>query len=286
MGVELNVCKFELPLIVNRAEPEFIFFYECSLKPGLDLKGYYHLTRKGRPLPLHEMAFKTMEVGKAKRAPSRFTNDMFYLDAKVLRHWLPRDTVASYRKLGFNRISVNVLPVKNQTPYTGSDPKSREDYYDLLFGEMNRTGQRLFFTTNSSSATPQAWQWTHNDKDARAIAADGKEAPYNQYNYPSLCPTYRGKYFQEHVGKLLDSYVFKEYHCTWLTLDLELWPQKSWEAGCYCKRCLGQFKSYCQKHKPEWLERDPAAVMREGHRQSLQRLLVPLPRRHQGELYP
>ena len=268
----MNVYKFEMPFIIDWAEPSFLFFYECGLPEGQDYTGAYYLTRNGAPLPKNELHFRTMKVGKVKKTPERFFHESVLMGANSLYYWLPKNTIAAYRALGMNRVEIMVEPGKNTAPYVGDQPKSREDFYDLLFAEIKAEKLPLFITTIGTSSGPQAWQWTDKDQDARAIGVDGKDAPYNQYNYPSLCPNYRGKFFQEYTDHLVNSYAFKKFHCTWLSLDMELWPPSVWSAICYCPRCLGKFKEYCGKHKPEWAGRDPRAVMKEGKDEGFKKL--------------
>ena len=248
-GRKMLRYKFELPLVIHWPSPVYIFFYECKMPENTEFSGAYYLIEDGVALPRHELSFKTVKMGNVSRMPKLFGHDMFYMDAKIIKHLFPKDTLKHYTALGFNRITVNVQPGRNNGFYSGNAPKKTEDYYDLLFREMEKTGIRLYYTSNSSSATPQAWSWTHKDKDARAIGANGKDAPYNQYGYPSLCPNYRGKFFQKHVEKLTNSYLFRKYKCTWLTLDLELWPKTVWEKLCFCNRCLKDFAEYAKQKK-------------------------------------
>lgn len=268
----MNAYKFEMPFIINWVEPSFLIFYECSLPEGQDFTSSYYLTRKGEPLQKNELLFRTMKIGKVKKTPERFFHEPTLMGANVLYYWLPKNTIESYRALGLNRICIMVEPGKNTVPYVGDQPKSREDFYDLIFAEMKAKKLPLFISTIQTSAGPQAWIWTDKDPDARAIGIDGKDAPYNQYNYPSLCPTYRGKFFQEYTDRLVNSYAFKKYRCTWLSLDMELWPPDVWSAICYCPRCLEKFKEYCKNHKAEWAERDPKAVIRENKDEEFRKL--------------
>ena len=245
----MNRYRFELPLVIHWDSPVYIFFYECSIPEGKEFSGSYYLTENGKAFPHHELHFRTLKIGSVNRMPKVFCNDMFYLDAKIIKHLFPKDTLKHYTAMGMNRITVNVQIGKNAGLYSGTSPQTREDYYDLLFREMQQTGIKLYYSSNSSSATPAAWNWTDKDKDARAVGADGKPAPYNQYNYPSLCPTYRGIFFKAHTELLKNSYLFRKYQCTWLTLDLELWPKETWDKLCFCKRCLKEFRIFAKERK-------------------------------------
>ncbi|OQA86372.1 MAG: hypothetical protein BWY31_01403 [Lentisphaerae bacterium ADurb.Bin242] len=247
-GVRMNEFKFELPLIIHWPENAFLFFYKCSLPEGKALNGSCWLVKNGQALEKQPMAFRTMKVGKIRREPKLFTNDAFYITPKILYYTFPEDTIRQYKALGMNRITFWTTPGKNKDFYAGNTPKTVEDYDDLFFTEMKKPGYGLFFTSNSSSATPQAWSWTHNDKNAHAMGADGKDAPFNQYGYPSLCPSYRGPEFQKHVVMLTDSYLFRKYGCTWLTLDLELWPKTAWDKLCFCDRCLAEFRQFAPQY--------------------------------------
>lgn len=243
-GVRMNEFKFELPLIINWPDNAFLFFYQCSLPEGKILNGSYWLVKNGKTLEKQPMTFQTMKVGKLRREPKLFTNDTFYITPKILYYTFPEDTVRHYKNLGMNRITFWTIPGKNKDFYAGNNPKTVEDYNDLFFTEMKKPGCGLFFTSDSSSATPQAWSWTNNDKNARAVGADGKDAPFNQFGYPSLCPSYRGPEFQKHAELLANSFLFRKYGCTWLTLDLELWPKTSWDKLCFCNRCLAEFRRF------------------------------------------
>ncbi len=269
-GRKMLRYKFELPLVINWKSPVFMFFYECKMPENKEFTGAYYLVENGTALPRHELNFKTVKMGKVSRMPKLFCHDMFYMDAKIIKHVFPKDTLKHYTQLGFNRISVNVEKGKNDGYFSGNNPQKREDYYDLLFREMDQTGIRLYYTSNSSSATPQAWSWTHRDPEARAIGADGKDAPYNQYGYPSLCPNYRGKYFQAHVDKLCNSYLFRKYKCNWLTLDLELWPPNVWSKVCFCdRRCLQTFKKYAESRKSAYATADARKLFRSKDKEFL-----------------
>ena len=269
-GKKMLRYKFELPLVIHWTSPVYIFFYECNMPENTEFAGSYYLVEAGVPLPRHELSFKTVKMGKVSRVPQVFCHDMFYMDAKIIKHLFPKNTLKHYTELGFNRVTVPVAKPKNKVPYSGNDPKSREDYYDWLFREMERTGIKLYYTSNSSSATPLAWSWTHKDPEARAIGPDGKDAPFNQYGYPSLCPNYRGKYFQEHVDRLVNSYLFKRYKCNWLTLDLELWPPKVWSKVCFCdRRCLQAFKKYAESRKSGYATADVRKLFRSNDKEFL-----------------
>jgi hypothetical protein len=66
------------------------------------------------------------------------------------------------------------------------------------------------------------------------------------------------------MDKLLSSYLFKKYKCTWLTVDLELWPSDVWKKLCFCPRCRAAFKEYCLSRAPAFAERDPGAEVLSG----------------------
>ena len=100
--------KFELPLIINWKSPVFMFFYECKMPENKEFTGAYYLVENGTALPRHELNFRTVKMGKVSRMPKLFCHDMFYMDAKIIKHVFPKDTLKHYTQLGFNRISVNV----------------------------------------------------------------------------------------------------------------------------------------------------------------------------------
>ncbi len=259
-GLQRKLYKFELPMIINWQENGFLFFYECNAPEDKMFSGSYYFSRNGKNMPVHEMTFRTMKVGRVKKCSRKMVFDPGLLRANTLRWWLPKNTVEQFKRLGFNRIGIICEAVKNKDFYTGDDPRTNEDYYDLIFKEMRDSGQKLFISTFNTSAGALGWFWTTKDPDARSVGYDGKPGPPNQYNCPSLCPSYRGKYYQEWVDRLANCSAFRKYRATWLALDMELWPLEVWEKICFCKRCIDQFKAFCLKNgKTDFAKRDVAA---------------------------
>ena len=254
-GEKMNLWKFEMPFIVRWKDNAFIFFYECNAPVNKNLSGSYYFVQNGKEMPRHEMNFRTMKVGKLKKDFKRFLVDPGLLNVKTLTWWLPKNTARSFKRLGFNWVGITVAKAKNKTFYSGNNPKTDEDYYDLLIQDSKRPGGKLFYKTFITSSGPNSWKWTKTDPEPRAKDWFGKH-PLNQYNYPALCPSYRGKYFQEWVQRLIESSAFAKYRITWLGLDLELWPPNVWKKICFCERCMKQFREYCIKHnKPEYASR-------------------------------
>lgn len=263
-GAKLNLWKFEMPFIVRWKDNAFIFFYECKSAPDKDLTGNYYFVHNGKAMQKHEMKFRTMKIGKIKRNFKRFLVDPGLLTIKMLTWWLPKDTVRNYKKFGFNWLGITVEKMKNKKFYTGNDPKTNEDYYDLLFNDMKRTGEKLYLKTFITSSGPNSWGWTNRDLTARAYDWNGKH-PLNQYNYPALCPGYRGKFYEQWVQRLIQCSAFAKYRITWLGLDLELWPPDVWKKICFCERCLKQFKEFCKKHgRTEYINKDPKKIVSAG----------------------
>lgn len=255
-GVKKNLYQFKLPMITSYPEPYYVFTYNCTLPPEKEFSIYYYLTMNGRKLDGSELNLKTLKMGSVKHIPRLFAHDMFYMNAKTIKTLFPKDTITHYTALGMNRFSLKVARMNHPDFYAGDKPVTTEDFSDLLIGDIRKSGKRIFLTANSNSATPKAWYFTMKDKDARALNADGKDAPYDLTNHHSLCPTYRGKYFQEHISNTVNSYLFRKYRCTWLTLDIELWAKETWEQLCFCSRCLNAFKKYAAKHAPEFKDFD------------------------------
>lgn len=251
--------RFELPFVLNFLNNSYMFFYECHAKPDVALQGSYVLIRDGVKLGTHHLDFKTIRVGKMRRHFTRFTNDCFYLTSRILRYIFPENTLAHYKSIGMNRLTFFTKKGKSEL-YQGNTPETAEEYDDMIIREMRETGNKLYYTSNSSSATPVVWRWTKQDPDARAIGANKKPAPYDQFGYPSLCPSYRGKHFVQHRDLLANSVLFRKYKCTWLTLDLELWSPKSWKKLCFCDRCLKAFAAFA----PAYAKTDAAKMFRAG----------------------
>lgn len=270
-GHKLNEYYFELPFIINRpADSNFKFLYSCNLKNDLNLTGYYYFLDQGKKMPEHEMKFRTIRVGKVKKQPKRFFMDIGLIDAKVLRYWFPKDTIRHYKEMGYNRLPISAVIPKNKNFYNGNNPKTLEDYYDIVLKEMKDSRDWIFLCSQCTSAvTPRAWQWTNNDPQARSINHEGKPGPL-RYGYPSLCPSYRGKEYRKWIEQLPKFSVFSKYGSTWLDFDFELWHPWMWEKICFCPRCLKLFKEFAaKKGRPELAKLSIGAEIKKGANKEL-----------------
>lgn len=273
-GHKLNEYYFELPFIVNRpSDPNFKFLYSCNLKNDLDLTGYYYFMNQGKKMPEHEMKFRTISVGKVKKPLNRFFMDIGLIDAKVLRYWFPKDTIRHYKEMGYNRLPISAEIPKNKEFYNGNDPKTLEDFYDIILKEMKDSGDWIFLCSQCTSAvSPRAWKWTDNDPGARSIDYDGKPGPL-RYGYPSLCPSYRGKEYRKWIEELPKFSVFSKYGSTWLDFDFELWHDWMWEKICFCPRCLKLFKEFAEKKgRPDLAKLSVGAEIKKGTNMELNAL--------------
>ena len=199
-----------------------------------NLSGSYYFVQNGKEMPRHEMNFRTMKVGKLKKDFKRFLVDPGLLNVKTLTWWLPKNTARSFKRLGFNWVGITVAKAKNKTFYSGNNPKTDEDYYDLLIQDSKRPGGKLFYKTFITSSGPNSWKWTKTDPEPRAKDWFGKH-PLNQYNYPALCPSYRGKYFQEWVQRLIEA------------VPLQNTGSRGWDSTLNCGRRMSGKKSVSAK---------------------------------------
>ncbi len=257
--------KLEMPMITNNPEPNYIFFYDCTMPENQEFKIQYYLDVAAAIQPRNSFTLRTMKIGKVKRVPKRFVHDSFYLNEKFLKLLFSENTFAHYTNLGMNRVTFKLRTMKNAKFYEGDAPKSMEDYADLVMSDLRRSKHKIYYCSNSNDATPKAWYFTSKDPEARAKDADGNDTPRDMMGLHSLCPTYRGKYFQEYIDNMVNSYLFKKYHCTWLVLDLELWERKTWDNLCFCNRCLEESKKFAQAKYPEFVNINPKAEFKKGN---------------------
>ena len=261
-GRKFNRFKFNLPLVINWDEPQFLFFYTCSLKEGLEFTGKTYFSHKGRMIFIGTKNFKTVRVGSVKRNFKRLPLNIGLMDAVTMSAWLPHDTIDYYRKLGFNCISIPIEKANSMKFYSGTTPKTREDYFDLIIQDIRAKNIPMFMNTLNISTGPLEHSWTRVDPDTQALGRDGKVAPYTVYGTPPLCYTYRGEKYRQWIDSLVNSSAFTKYKVTWLALDMEIWNNGILGNICYCPRCLKLFKEFCgQKGRADLAKLDPKQEM-------------------------
>ena len=249
-GRKYKQYTFPLHMIINWDEPQWLFFYECSLPAGKEFSGRLFFMIDDKPECETVKHYRTIKVGKVKRTFSHLPYNIGLMDAVTLINWLPKDTLKHYTSLGFNCVSVPVRPMVSGEFYKGDAPKTPEDFYDLLYQEFLKADFPIFMNTVSVSTGAPAHAWTRADLPGTvAIDKHGKKLTKGGYQgSPALCFSYRGEEYQKWINRLVTSSAFGKYKVTWLTLDMELFSEYAFENACYCDNCLRLYKEYCIRH--------------------------------------
>lgn len=247
-GRKWQRLRFELPCVTNWNEPNFLFFYTCSLSEGKAFQAPCWFERKGKVFSRTVKEFKTISVGKVRVPFARIPFNVGLMDALTLRTWLPVNTLENYRALGFNCLSIPIEKCANQEFYSGNAPVTREDHFDLLYQEIQQKKLPFFMNTLEISTGFPAHAWTRKESEMVGLKKDGTYGTNSEYGAPPLCFTYRGKHYQEWIDSFLNSSAFDKYKVTWLALDMELWRKSMFDEICYCDRCLKAFRKFCQQH--------------------------------------
>ncbi len=239
--------RFELPAIFNFQQNGTMVLFDTDLPEGTKAEGRAYLTWSEGRQPPRPLEIEVIAIGRITPF-KRFFNGLYYAEGELLLSWLP-ELARDYPRIGFNRLEIDPAPAPSRLPWLEK----------LL--EQGRKGQ-LYMATSPSQSTPWGWYWTGRDSDARAIDVHGnpvKEARW-EGSY-ALCPLYRGEEFEKHLEKFLTGPVFTKNGLSWLALDLEIWDEASWNAGCFCQRCLAAYGEFMAKRDPGQPPGDPLKFM-------------------------
>lgn len=239
--------RFELPAIFNNQQNGTLVLFETDLPAGTQARGKGYLEWEGGRQPAQALEIEVITIGRVSPF-KRLFNGIYYAEGELLLTWLP-ELARDYPQIGFNRLEIDPAPSAPRKPWV-----------QRLVGQA-REGQ-LYMATSPSQSTPWGWYWTSRDPDARAVDRRGNAVMEARWEGSySLCPLYRGQQLEEHLSKFLNGPVFTEYGLNWLALDLELWDNQSWEAGCFCSRCLTAYGEFAAKHDPDAAPGDPRVFM-------------------------
>jgi len=248
-GKKYRQFRFALPLISNKGAPQFLFFYDCSMKPGLEFTGRCWFVLDGKVCCETEKTFKTIKVGKVRKPFTRLPFNIGLMDAVTLYNWFPKDPLSHYYALGFNCLSIPIEPMVSKKFYRGTKPKSKEDYYDLMYQDFLKEKRPFFMNTVSVTTGPEQQVWAMRDEPGVVgIKRDGTKSTAGGYaNTPGVCFNYRGPLHKKWIRKLVTSSAFAKYRITWLSLDMEVWRPPAWDEICYCDTCLKAWVKYCNQ---------------------------------------
>ncbi len=259
-GKKYKQFRFEMPLISNKGAPQFLFFYDCNMAPGKEFTGKMWFEMDGKVYGETEKLFKTIKVGKVKKPFQRLPFNIGLMDAVTLYNWFPKDALSRYYDLGFNCLSIPVTPMISKEFYKGTNPKTHEDYYDLMYQDFLKDPRPFFMNTVSITTGPEEHVWTRRgEPNTVGIKRDGTKCTSGGYaGAPGLCFNYRGPLHKKWLERLKNSSAFAKYRITWLSLDMETWRPPSWDEICYCETCLKAWVVYCNKKgRPDLAKVDP-----------------------------
>ncbi|MFH0797474.1 MAG: sugar-binding protein [Candidatus Omnitrophota bacterium] len=247
--------KFELPAIMNYDNIMAVFF-ETSLPPGEKRDGSCYLKWEGGQQSTRPLEIETLNIGRTPPL-KKFVHGIYYAPPEFWLTWLP-NLGEMFPKLGLNLVEIDPVPAGKYDKGSSGLPGSREEWFDELVKEADKG--KIFISTDLSASTPYAWRWV-SDETARSLNIKGEPITDSRgYGY-SLCPLYRGKFFQEYINNFTNGVPFQKYKISWLSLDLELWTDEAWEEGCFCERCLNAFKQYTVEKYPGEDVGDPRQFM-------------------------
>ena len=253
-GKKYNQFRFPLPIIGDWREPQWLFFYDCSLKPGMEFTGKAWFIVDGKIESETEKQFKTIKVGKVRKTFERLPFNIGLMDAVTLYNWFPEKPLDRYYELGFNCLSIPVKAQKNKEFYKGNNPQSDEDYYDIMYQDFLKDKRPFYMNTVSITTAPTHQVWTRTDQpETVGIKRDGTKCTAGGYQgSPGLCFNYRGPLHKQWVERLVSSSAFNKYRLSWLALDMELWRPPAWDEICFCEKCMKLFKEFCiKKNRPD-----------------------------------
>ena len=247
-GKKFKQFRFELPLIANHNAAQFLFFYDCSMKPGVEFTGRAWFIMDGKPICETVKTFKTVKVGKVKKTFTRMPFNIGLMDPVTLYNWFPKDPLSGYYSLGFNCLSIPIRKMLRKEFYQGTNPKTYEDYYDLMYQDFLKEKRPFFLSNVSVTAGAEAHAWTFRDEPGTVgIKKDGTKCTSGGYmGRPALCFNYRGPLYKKWVDGLVNSSAFAKYRITWLSLDMETWRPPAWDEICYCETCRREWVKYCK----------------------------------------
>ena len=256
-GETFSRFRFEIPAIFNYVQNETMVFFETSLPAGARANGRCYLEWDTGRQPPQPLEIEVITIGRVKPF-ERLFNCVYYAEAELLLTWFP-ELGRDYPRIGLNTLQIDPDPAAGGAQ-TVSKGASRRQWFDSLVKQGHAGG--LYMTTSPSQSTPWFQNWTRRDADARAVAYDGKPVMDERWSgCYSPCPLYRGGMFQQHLDKLRNGPAFNEYRLSWLAIDLELWSDKAWNAGCFCPRCVEAYRRFMGKAHPKSEPGDPRGFM-------------------------
>ncbi len=239
-GIEYTIYVFPAPALTTRERS--VIFFKTNWKVGRKGKAYIYARWKGGSQPRQEYEIKVLKVGRMKpfkRTPSRWD----IMPADFIYTWLD-NPVKDLKELGINAIPVPLYPEKQKYFRIG---ETQNALYEKLIPELKKNS---YFLYSQNDTNPAWYRWTYG-KDAdiasRWLDIDGRPV-INQFQRPTICFLYRGKYFQKWLDKIINSTAVKKYGVSWIVFDFELWSEAIEAEGCYNDNCLQIFKEWCPKN--------------------------------------
>jgi hypothetical protein len=235
-----------------------MLYFKATIPAGSVSQGRYHLKWKGGQQKPRSIRIESITIPKVK-PPKKFFVGIWHMetaDVKLMFPNFPED---------FTSIGLNTISLYYVGHWKDNTEKLKEFYEfgDPVYQAARKAGLFVFYNNFFPWAIQSQYgirNWVKGDPSARALDITGKTVP--NYTGYVLCPSYRGKYYQEAIGRLKTFSQLKRWPASYFNMDMEIYGGRGRHV-CFCQRCVAAFAKWFRKRHPNLDYIDPFTLNRQ-----------------------
>ena len=240
-----------------------MLYFKATIPTGSVSQGRYYLRWKGGQQKPQRIRIEAITIPKV-RPPKKFFVGIWHMETADVRLMFP-NFPEDFTSIGLNTISLYYVG------HWQDNTERLKEFYefgDPVYQAARKAGLFVFYNNFFPWAPKSQYgmiSWVSGDSDARARDIDGKEVPgWTRY---TPCPSYRGKYYQEAIGRLKTFSQLKRWPASFFNMDMEIYGSGArGQRICFCPRCVALFEKWFKKKYPKLKYIEPVTLNKEVKR--------------------